>query len=133
MACPYFIPSESLGWRDWPGRMRPPLGEYYAGCCAAGRSRSDELPLEACNQGYPQSCSRFPTGGPHAVRFAVASRSEQTLRVRWSLERDHRPLEWGEVSWTAAGLAGLSQRAGQALRKQLEAYVASYLRLRAGG
>ncbi len=112
--------------------MRPPLGEFFAGACAAdpGRTRTQqqELPLETCNQGYPSGCSRFPAEGPQATRFAIASDEGGELRVRWSLERDHQPQEWGEIVWRDATETVALDGVGAPLRGQIEAYVGSYLR-----
>lgn len=74
---------------------------------------------ELCNQGYARDrCGHFPAdAGSDAVRFSVIA--EEPLRLIYILEKDHAPIEHGEIH--AAALPPDPVMAAQA-----RAFIASF-------
>lgn len=112
MACPFFEPAFDVPpdpWQErWTHRPRLPLGDCYSGAChAAQPARSvTEAERDLCNQGYARGqCPHFPAGcAADAVRFSVTNSSvtsEEPLRLVYILEKDHAPLEHGEIDASA--------------------------------
>lgn len=96
MACPFFRPLRRLDHGGWDPAPRLPLLDAWGGVCTAA---FDWTPPEAiqrdiCNCGYPRGrCEHFPEGGaPDAVRFSF-----QTERLIYVFEKDHAPVEHGEI------------------------------------
>ena len=107
MACPYFSPREPLPWSKWPGKLRPPLGELYAGECQAVSEPflpSERLLVDCCNLGYAGTeCGRFPSGeAPEAVRFCVSADDGQTVEIDFAVERGHLPFLHGRLRYCRA-------------------------------
>jgi hypothetical protein len=127
MACPYFEPRQRL--EDPASPIPPPLGDYYGGRCVAGESfePDPETARDLCNYGYARGrCPRFPGGdGADAVRFTIGSDDETIVVIRYATERDHYPLECGELS-----LGRAAQACDSILLRQAQAYLESYLRRR---
>jgi hypothetical protein len=126
MACPFFEPALDHPpdpWEQrWTHRPRLPLGDCYSGFCraAAGPARLvGEEERELCNHGYARGlCGHFPAScNADAVRFSVTS--ENPLRVVYILEKDHAPLEHGEI-----GPAALPP--DPILAAQARAFIASF-------
>lgn len=130
MACPFFYPTHALDERSQP-RGRMPLGEAQAGECRAGMlpdhpSAGDLVSL--CNSGYVRGkCPRFPAGAPDAVRFVVQAHSATAIRIAYSCERDHRPVEAGTLEFTPEG-GCREPHGGTNIERQALAYVQAYLR-----
>jgi hypothetical protein len=104
MACPYFLPAERLPWPKWPGKLRPPLGDLYAGVCRAGSEPflpSGRLLVDCCNSGYAGAeCNRFSNNdGPDAVRFGLSADDGQTVEIAYAVERGHLPLRHGRLRY----------------------------------
>lgn len=116
--CPCFYPQQTLPWIAWPGRFPiPPLGRPCAGVCKADPQRdyepTGELLMLGCNMGYARRrCKRVPKSAPDAARFSLNSAGQ----VRWSLERDHRPVSQGVVE------PGRKTGAGEIVDAQAEVY-----------
>jgi hypothetical protein len=98
MACPFFKPSRRLDSGGWDPAPRLPLGDAWGGECTA--SGAVEPPDESqqrglCNSGYARGrCGHFPDGGEaDAVRFSVGVDE----RLIYILEKDHAPIEHGEI------------------------------------
>src|SRR5262249_21157266 len=126
MACPCFDPGERL-----PGRGGS-LGDLYTGLCRAAESvkQPDEHTVaERCNLGYARGrCAHFPADAPSdAVRFSVAKHEPQAIRIRYSLERDHRPVANGVLEYSPAA-ASFVDAPDAAVGRLGSAYVRSYLR-----
>ncbi len=119
MACPFFEPRELLPPGFWTHRPRLPLGDAYSGLCHARGDPSGEHQYELCNHGYARGlCEHFPAScSTDAVRFSVTC--EEPLRLVYILEKDHAPIEHGELAPNSIVVS------------QACAFVASYLRLRA--
>jgi hypothetical protein len=130
MACPYFLANEPESVGEANGRPRPPLGRFYDGRCLSGGAQTP-LPLERCNLGYARGLACFPAdSGADASRFSVGQDDGNTITVRWCIERDHRPLSWGEANWSRAGGWFREPFEDPAFSSQIAAYVASYLAAR---
>lgn len=128
MACPYFYPVARMDEKQWPNPPRLPLGDPYSGLC---RARSDvATPAESsvrdlCNQGYARnSCAEFPSGdGPDAVRFCIASDTDQIVRILFVVESDHLPYRHGALEYP-----GHLDSGEEILHRQAQAYLESYSR-----
>lgn len=125
MACPYFEPRQRL--EDPASPFPPPLGDHYSGRCVAHEpfEPDSETVRDLCNYGYVRGrCARFPGGdAADAVRFAIGSDDETIVVIRYAIERDHYPLDQGEVS-----LRRTARKADSVLLRQAQAYLKSYLR-----
>jgi hypothetical protein len=121
MACPYFRPSRRLDSGRWDPPPRLPLGDAWAGTCAAGGTWHPPEPFqrEICNCGYARGrCDHFPeTEAADAVRFSIRPASERLIYI---LERDHAPIEHGEINAltdTREPLASLARAFWESHRK----------------
>ena len=129
MACPYFYPVEMRG-----GSATLPLGESWDGVCRAVPGdgfRPDTSALrQCCNLGYARrSCPRFPAGeGPDAVRFAISSHEGDTLRIYYTVERDHHPFSHGPLACSLNSGQWSPAPSDDTLLRQAQAYTESYLR-----
>jgi hypothetical protein len=132
MACPYFRPTKPLRWTQWQGKLRPPLGELYAGECAAGAEAFQpvEARLECCNLGYAAGeCPCFPkTRGPDAVRFAISADLDGLIQIAYCVEQDHLPFQHGVIEYSSDKERWWGLDAGSLLQFQAEAYLKSYLK-----
>jgi hypothetical protein len=76
---------------------RLPLGGAWAGeCTIDGTPEPSELvQRDLCNSGYARGrCEHFPANAPaDAVRFSLTAAG----RLIYILEKDHAPLEHGEI------------------------------------
>jgi len=138
MSCPYFYPVEPRLHEAGSACALLPLGDLWAGFCRAvpGEDHRPEesrlLPL--CHLGYARgACSRFPAAdpGPDAVRFCVSRHDSHSLRLRYVLERDHRPFAQGTLEYSVAKARFADTPPGEIVTRQAEAYVATYLRRKA--
>jgi hypothetical protein len=131
MCCPFFLPSAPLG--DF-ARDGMPLGDVYAGGCAAEGFSAQPIPAESipedtlrrcCNLGYARGvCERAGQSAADAARFLVKADRGAILEVHWSLERNHHPVGVGalEIDMDRAAVRE------DPLEKQARACGASYLR-----
>ena len=151
MACPYFMPVTKIENGNWPHPGRLPLGCGWNGHCTAP-GHEDQIPgqdiLEAfCNLGYASSCTWAPQQRPwDAVRFAVSAPlgadlrepsaiapagPSRTLRLTCVCERDHRPVERGELEFDISQSAWLTRHSDPRIQKMAECFLESYLKKRA--
>jgi len=149
MACPYFMPVERLENGSWPHPARLPLGSGWCGHCTAPGHEGERPPqdvLEAfCNLGYASSCSWAPSERAwDAVRFAVSvppdaqrkSRKAVTLAparvltLRYVCERDHRPINHGELEFDLAHATCLRRHDDLRIQKMAECFLDAYLNKR---
>ena len=134
MACPYFGPTDPLPASTWPGKLRPPLGEPYAGVCRARKGEDfrpgEDFLVDVCNLGYPAlTCTRFPRqAGPDAVRFAVMADDGRVVRIAYVVEKGHASYENGFLEYDRAANRWSSRKVQPLLERQAEAYLNSYLR-----
>jgi hypothetical protein len=98
MACPFFKPSRRLDSGGWDPAPRLPLGDAWGGECTAGCAWEppESTQREMCNCGYARGrCDHFPDDGEaDAVRFSMAANE----RLIYILEKDHAPIEHGEIN-----------------------------------
>jgi hypothetical protein len=101
MACPLFKPVRRLDAGGWDPAPRLPLGRAWAGECTAGcvEQPAESTQREVCNSGYARGrCAHFPAGmDADAVRFSMGADG----RLIYILEKDHAPLEHGEIDFAA--------------------------------
>jgi len=89
------------------------------------------LPLERCNFGYARGLACFSADcGADASRFSIGKDDGDAITVQWCIERDHRPLRWGEGNWSRKGVRFQEPFDDPVLGRQMAAYVASYLATR---
>jgi len=151
LACPYFMPVARLEYGSWPHPARLPLGGGWCGHCTAP-GHEGELPpqdvLEAfCNLGYASSCNWSPAERVwDAVRFAVSAPPDfaeraapqkvaalpaRLLVLRYVCERDHRPVEHGDLEFDLAQAAWLRRHDDARIQKMAECFLESYLKKKA--
>jgi hypothetical protein len=143
------MPVSKLENGNWPHPGRLPLGCGWSGHCTAS-GHEGEVPaqdvLEAfCNLGYASSCGRAPAQRPwDAVRFAVAAPADsktdkhsptiapsRILRLLYACERDHRPVEQGELEFDLFRSTWLRQHSDARLQKMAECFLDEYLKKKA--
>lgn len=100
MACPFFKPARRLDAGGWDPAPRLPLGDAWACECTAecAEQPAESTQREVCNSGYARGrCEHFPAGmEADAVRFSMGAAGGQI----YILEKDHAPLEHGEIDAT---------------------------------
>ncbi len=134
MACPYFYPQERFDEKTWMKHPRLPLGDPYTGVCCVDPMREWRPDMatvrDLCNQGYArQRCTRFPKdAGPDARRFSVITDDENVLKIFYVSERDHAPLDHGDLEFSTSTEQIVSGPDNAMLKQQAVAYVRSYLR-----
>ena len=99
------------------------MGEAWSGVCRAGGEPSAEQQFELCNRGYARGrCESFPNSClADAVRFSITC--EEPLRLIYILEKNHAPLEHGELDTPI-------QATNETLAVQARAFLSSHARLR---
>jgi hypothetical protein len=117
----------------WAVPPRLPLGDAYTGEC-----RCDPVALEPedtvlrayCNSGYARGkCGRFPNDTrADAVRFNIASDSDDVIRLQYIFEKGCWPVDHGDASYSVAGHAFTAPPADEVVRRQADAFIESYLR-----
>lgn len=137
LACPYFMPLEKLENGSWPHPARLPLGCGWTGHCTAPQHENETPPqgiLEAfCNLGYATGCTWAPQERRwDAVRFAVSARRgntngepSQLIRICYVCERDHLPVERGELEFDAQQFIWIKPHADPRLQKMAECFLKS--------
>ncbi|HEU5022546.1 MAG TPA: hypothetical protein VFT60_11665 [Bryobacteraceae bacterium] len=128
MACPLFIPSSPLG--D-PATAAAPLGDMYAGQCAASPDAEIEPDTlrRFCNLGYARRrCERAAQAEADAVRVLVRADDGRQVQVAWSIERDHHPVAVGVESVEVVAGEATSSGNLTALAAQVRACASSYAR-----
>jgi hypothetical protein len=126
----------------WPHPSRLPLGCGWRGHCTAP-GHENETPardiLEAfCNLGYASGCSWAPPDRAwDAVRFAVRAptelddrRESAAIRVIYVCERNHRPVERGELEFDLQASQWRRRHDDARLQKMAECFLGSFLQNR---
>jgi len=143
------MPVARLENGSWPHPARLPLGGGWCGHCTAP-GHEGELPsqdvLEAfCNLGYASSCTWSPSQRVwDAVRFAVSAPLDATasaeardaarsriLVLRYSCERDHRPVAHGDLEFDLMQATWLRRHDDARIQKMAECFLESYLKKKA--
>ena len=145
MACPYFMPEQRLEGGGWPHPARLPLGCGWSGHCTApgheGETPSQETLEAACNLGYASGCGWSPAERVwDAVRFAVSAPvvsgairgltepPRRELSLIYVCERDHRPVQRGELKFDLTQGAWLSPHPDARIQKMAECFLEIYLK-----
>jgi hypothetical protein len=130
--CPFFMPLRRLDRGAWANPPRLPLGDPYYGTCVARPSDQFSAPetiqRELCNCGYARGlCDRFPEdAAADAVRFSVKDDNGGLIRLVYVVEKDHAPVEHGELEYDGA----VTGQHTELLHAQARAFAESYLRRR---
>jgi hypothetical protein len=134
MCCPYFSPVGQRREINVRFAMLP-LGDFWDGVCHAQTSGNPWQPgedtvLTLCNIGYARGhCVRFPQeDGPDAVRFVVSGDDASSVRLHYTLERDHHPYAHGPLEFSRKEGVLADTAVNKLLACQAQAYVKSYLR-----
>jgi hypothetical protein len=134
----------------WPHPSRLPLGCGWRGYCTApgheAETPSQDVLEAFCNLGYASGCTWAPRERAwDAVRFAVAAPTEvdhrskgagdvgpvlPMIRVIYVCERNHRPVERGELEFDPRGSQWLRRHADARLQKMAECFLGSFLQKR---
>lgn len=131
VACPYFFPTEKSTNIYWAFPQRLPLGAGFCGSCTAVAQRN--LPSETelrdfCNLGYATGCSRIPADRrSDAVRFAVAIDSGDHILVHYCCDRNHAPVEHGQLRYDCLTQAWTASHQNICIQRQAECYLSNYL------
>ncbi len=140
------MPVERMENGTWPHPARLPLGSGWRGHCTAP-GHEGELPardiLEAfCNLGYVDCCTWAPRERTwDAVRFAVAAPpkggarhpngdpngSARLVRLHYICERDHRPVEHGDLEFDLSRMQCLQPHHDARIQKMAQCFLESYL------
>jgi hypothetical protein len=142
LACPYFMPLRKIENGSWQHPARLPLGGGWSGHCTAA-GHDTEIPsqdvLEGfCNLGYASGCAWVPSERAwDAVRFAVVApaeaekrwkpneQGERAIVLRYVCERNHRPVEHGELAYDIARALWLQRHDDSRLQKMAECFLES--------
>jgi hypothetical protein len=132
VACPYFFPKEKCLTVGWAFPSRLPLGAGFRGTCrAAGEAEvapDDNALRDFCNVGYACGCPRVPVDRrADSIRFAVAVDDGERIVLHYVYDRDHLPVEHGQLKYDCAQRLWLSRVADACLERQAECYLAIYL------
>ena len=137
------MPLAKLENGKWPHPGRLPLGAGWTGHCTAP-NHEGEIPtqdvVEAfCNLGYASDCRwtprerqwdavRFAVCAPHARNEAPDSTSNRVLLLSYVCERDHRPVEHGELEFDLSRATWLRRHDDARIQKMAECFLESYVR-----
>lgn len=142
MACPYFMPVARLENGSWPHPARLPLAGGWSGHCTAPQ-HENEIPApdvleKFCNLGYASGCAWSPQQRQwDAVRFAITTRSNlqtrekdasRVIQVCYVCERDHRPVERGEMEFDVQQFRWLKPHRDRCVQKMAECFLQSRLK-----
>jgi hypothetical protein len=145
------MPVARLENGTWPHPARLPLGAGWCGHCTAPGHEGEVPPQDIletfCNLGYASNCSWSPlTGVWDAARFGVSARrnpaaptDEQcatpipagVLLVHFVCERNHRPVEHGDLEFDLARATWLVRHGDPRIQKMAECFLESYLKKKA--
>jgi hypothetical protein len=134
MSCPYFYPMQPRAEDADSRSAMLPLGNFWAGVCRAAPGADcapdEEVVRALCHLGYARGqCPRFPAEElADAVRFVIRGDDGGSLHLYYVLERDHHPLAHGRLEYSLGEATFAEAPANPIIRRQAEAYVASYLR-----
>lgn len=146
------MPVSKLQNGNWPHPARLPLGCGWAGHCTAegheNQTPAQDILETFCNLGYATSCSWAPAQRPwDAVRFAVSvpidsgnrgraaipaiGVSVRSLRLQYVCERNHLPVDNGELEFDLGQETWVNPHADARIQKMAECFLESYRSKRA--
>ena len=150
MACPYFMPSDNTGKRflATSGKISTSRADGAGHCTAP--AHEGETPAQDVLKHSATSDMRAAWSPPErrwdAVRFAVSAPIDKTARsdprnataapgrvlfLRWVCERDHRPVEYGDLEFDLAQATWLRCHDDARIQKMAECFLESYFRKKA--
>ena len=131
MTCPFFMPTERADDIAFPHPSRLPLGSSWRGSCLAPSHEQATLSateLESCNLGYAKSCPRLPKERVcDAVRFAVVNESQDSVSLKFVLEKAYLPTSHGMLAYDRHSKSWRSSHADMSVQKKAECFLQSYL------
>ena len=131
MACPFFMPTERADDIAFPHPSRLPLGSSWRGVCIVpGHEQSPpgNIELESCNLGYAKTCPRLPKERVcDAVRFAVVNESQDSVSLKFVLEKAYLPTSHGILTYDRGSKSWTSSHADLSVQKKAECFLQSYL------
>jgi hypothetical protein len=131
LACPFFMPIERADDIAFQHPSRLPLGASWRGSCLAPSHEQETLStieLESCNLGYAKSCSRLPKERVcDAVRFAVANESQDSVSLKFVLEKAYLPTSHGMLAYDRNSKSWTSSHADFSVQRKAECFLQSYL------
>jgi hypothetical protein len=134
------MPTEKLANGNWPHPARLPLGGGWRGHCTAPQHENEIPPqhiLEAfCNLGYATGCAwalrerkgdavRFAVSAPQDPQAREQENSARLIRIGYVVERDHRPVERGDLEFDARQLEWRKAHPDSRLQKMAECFLES--------
>ena len=142
------MPVERLENGSWQHPARLPLGCGWSGHCTApgheGHHPSQDVLEAFCNLGYASGCGWAPHERAwDAVRFAVVAptvldkrgkRADEfdlnthTIRITYSCERDHRPVQHGDLEFALKESTWLRRHDDPRVQKKAECFLDAYLK-----
>jgi len=86
---------------------------------------------EFCNLGYARQCEKLPSDR-HAdsVRFSVANDAKNRIRLHYSCEQNHAPVEHGVLEYDCETRSWPVAHHDACIQRQAEVYVETYLERR---
>jgi len=144
LACPYFMPLTKRENGGWLHPSRLPLGGGWNGHCTApghdGAVPAQDILEGFCNLGYASGCGWAPPERAwDAVRFAVVAAAVaeerrknngdgtvRAIRLRYVCERNHLPVEHGELEYDLSTATWLDRHDDPRVRKMAECFLQTY-------
>jgi hypothetical protein len=138
------MPLEKIENGGWLHPTRLPLGGGWNGHCTApgheGAIPSPDVLEGFCNLGYAAGCGWAPRERAwDAVRFAVAAPAEAqknrkqtgdsaspTILLRYVCERNHLPVEHGELEYDLSTATWLERHDDPRVQKMAECFLQTY-------
>jgi hypothetical protein len=131
LACPFFMPTKRADDIAFPHPARLPLGASWRGTCLAPNHEQTTLSsieLESCNLGYAKSCPRLPKERVcDAVRFAVVNESQDSVSIKFVLEKAYLPTSHGTLAYDRRSKCWISSHADLGVQKKAECFLQSHL------
>ena len=131
MTCPFFMPTERADDIAFQHPSRLPLGASWRGSCLASSHEQETLStaeLESCNLGYAKSCPRLPKERVcDAVRFAVVNESQDSVSLKFVLEKAYLPTSHGVLAYDRNTKRWVPPHSDLSIQKKAECFLQSYL------
>lgn len=89
---------------------------------------SEEQLRHSCNLGYAHKCPWRPQERQwDSTRFGVSKESEQRITLRYVCEKDHRPVQHGNLEYELLLSRWTCTHPDTRLQRMAECYLESYL------
>ena len=147
MACPYFMPVAKLENGNWPHPARLPLGSGMerslhgswprrrnsGARCSGGILQSgirQRLQLVAAGASRGMRCDSRSRRRPSLAEPGTRCRrgSARILLLRYVCERNHRPVEHGDLEFDLSRATWLRRHDDARIQKMAECFLESYLK-----